>query len=284
MKITKAVITAAAPGQRALPLQTLVDRDGETKSVLAVLVEEARQAGVEDVCVVVHPGDEAAYRQAAGGGRLTFVPQDAPRGYGHAVRCARDFVGGDPFLHMVGDHVFVSHGARGCARQLVEAAQAQDCAALSGVQPTRETLLPRFGAVGGRRVKGTSDLYRVECVLEKPTPTEAEQSLLVPGLRAGYYLCFFGLHVLPASVMELLDPQLASPGGGTSLSDVLALLAERERYLALEIQGQRHAIDARYGLLTAQLALALSGPDRAEVLAGLCELLAQRAMGAEGGE
>ncbi len=284
MKIQKAVITAAAPGQRALPLQTLVDRDGETKSVLAVLVGEARQAGVEDICVVVHPGDEDAYRQAAGGGRLTFVAQDAPRGYGHAVRCAGDFVGGDPFLHMVGDHVFVSRARRGCALQLVEAAQAHDCAALSGVQPTRETLLPRFGAVGGRRVPGTPDLYRVERVLEKPTPTEAEQSLIVPGLRAGYYLCFFGLHVLPASVMGLLDERLADGDGGASLSGVLGQLAERDQYLALEIQGRRHAIDARYGLLTAQLALALSGPDRVEVLAGLCELLAQDAMGAEAGE
>ena len=279
LKISKAVITAAAPGQRALPLQTLVDRDGRTKSVLAVLVEEARQAGVEDVCVVVHPGDEVAYQAVAGDGRLCFVPQDAPRGYGHAVWCAREFVGTDPFLHMVGDHIFVSRGARGCARQLVEAAQAQDCAALSGVQATRETQLNRFGAVGGQRIKGTTDLYTVERVVEKPTPTEAEQSLIVPGLRAGYYLCFFGLHILPASVMGLLDQQLAAHDGGLTLSPVLAQLAERERYLALEIAGQRHAIDARYGLLTAQLALALSGTDRDEVLAGLCELLAQREMG-----
>jgi UTP--glucose-1-phosphate uridylyltransferase len=283
VKITKAVITAAAPGQRSLPLQTLVDRDGATKSVLAVLVQEARQAGMEELCVVVHPGDEAAYRQAAGDGRLTFVTQDAPRGYGHAVWCARDFVGSDPFLHMVGDHVFVSSSQRGCAQQLVHAAQSYDCAAMSGVQPTRETLLPRFGAVGGHRITGTSDLYRVERVLEKPTPTEAEQTLIVPGLRAGYYLCFFGLHVLPASVMGLLETQMAETSGNTSLSTILAILAERERYLALEIQGQRHAIDARYGLLTAQLALALSGSDREEVLAGLCELLASRAMGVEAG-
>lgn len=282
MKISKAVITAAAPGQRQLPLQNLVDRDGETRSVLGVLVEEARRAGVEDICVVVHPGDEDAYRQAVGSGRLSFVPQDAPRGYGHAVWCARGFVGSDPFLHMVGDHVFNSRTERGCVQQLVEAAQAQDCAALSGVQPTRETLLNRFGAVGGQRVKGTPDLYAVERVVEKPTPTEAEQSLIVPGLRAGYYLCFFGIHILPASVMDLLDQDLKGHGGGLPLSPVLAQLAARERYLALEIQGQRYAIDARYGLLTAQLALALSGPDRDEVLASLCELLAQREMGTRG--
>ena len=246
MKIAKAVITAAAPGQRALPLQTLVDRDGQTKSVLGVLIEEARRAGVEDVCVVVHPGDEAAYQEAAGAaaGRLCFVSQSEPRGYGHALWCAREFAGTDPFLHMVGDHVYVSRAAHGCAQQLVEAAQANDCAALSGVQPTRETQLNRFGAVGGTRIKGTSDLYAIERVSEKPTPTEAEQFLVVPGLRAGYYLCFFGIHVLPASVMALLGADVERGSNRVQLSPVLAQLAERERYLALEIQGQRHAIDA----------------------------------------
>ena len=58
-----------------------------------------------------------------------------------------------------------------------------------GVQPTRESLLTRFGAVAGRRMAGRPGVYRVETVIEKPTPTEAEQRLMVPGIRAGYYLC-----------------------------------------------------------------------------------------------
>ena len=279
MNVTKAVITAAARNQRTLPLQTLVDRDGEQKSVLSIIIGEALGAGIEEICVVVSPGDETAYRAAAGGHAHTlhFVPQTAPLGYGHAVYCARDFVGDEPFLHMVGDHVYISDDARGCARQLVEVAQAQGCS-VSGVQPTRENLLPYFGSVGGRRVKGTKDLYIVERVVEKPTPTEAEQSLMVPGLRAGYYLCFFGMHVLTPAVMEILRRQVESQGerGGIQLSPVLDELAGRERYLALEAQGRRYPVDARYGLLTAQLALALSGRDRDEVLAGLVELLAQR--------
>ena len=72
------------------------------------------------------------------------------------------------------------------------------------MQATRESLLPYFGAVGGRRLPGGQDLYRVETVIEKPTPTEAEQHLVVPGLRAGHYLCFFGMHVLTPAVMEIL--------------------------------------------------------------------------------
>lgn len=276
MKITRAVITAAGRNQRTLPLQTLVDRDGDPKSVLGVIVEEALRAGVENICVVVCPGDEAAYRSAAGehAERLQFVTQEEAKGYGHALYCAKDFTAGEPFLHMVGDHIYLNDAPQGCAQQLVEMAVGQACS-VSGVQATRESQLPYFGAVGGQRVRGTQDLYTVESVLEKPTPTEAEQTLLVPGLRAGHYLCFFGIHILTPMVMELLGRQIAAQGGG-SLSPVLAQLARHERYLALETHGRRYAVDARYGLLTAQLALALSGKDRDEVLSTLCEMLAQR--------
>lgn len=277
MKITKAIITAAAPSQRTLPLQTLVDRDGEQKSVLSIILGEAHGAGIQDVCVVIHPGDESAYRQAAGSeaGGVRFVTQNEPRGYGHAIYCAREFAAGEPFLHMVGDHVYVS-GELCCARQIVNAAETQACA-VSGVQATRENQLPYFGAVGGRRIAGTQNLYQIERVVEKPTPTQAEQSLAVPGLRAGSYLCFFGLHVLSPTVLEILHDRLAADAQrAVGLSATLNELAGRERYLAFEAEGRRYAVDARYGLLTAQLALALSGQDRDEVLTGLCELLAQR--------
>src|SRR5579872_4708990 len=149
MKTTKAVITADARSQRTLPIQTLVDRDGAQKSVLCIIVEEALRAGIEDICVVVCPGDEGAYREAAGdhAGRLHFVEQAHPLGYGHAVYCARDFVGDESFLHMVGDHIYISGGDKGCAQQFVEMARTHSCA-VSGVQPTRENLLPYFGAVG----------------------------------------------------------------------------------------------------------------------------------------
>jgi UTP--glucose-1-phosphate uridylyltransferase len=281
MKTTKAVITAAARNQRTLPLQTLVDRDGCQKSVLCIIIEEALRAGIEDICLVICPGDEAGYRQAAGdyAERLQFVPQTVPLGYGHAVWCARDFVGKSSFLHMIGDHVYIAQDSGGCAQQLIEVAASQSCS-VSGVQSTREGLLPYFGAIGGQRVAGAKDLYLVDRVLEKPTPTEAEQKLLIPGLRTGHYLCFFGMHVFTPAVMELLDDQMRLHGeeGNIQLSPVLADLAVKERYLALEAKGRRYPVDARYGLLTAQVALALSGRDRSEVLALLCELLAQREM------
>ncbi len=284
MRITKAVITAAGRHQRSLPLQTLIDRDGVERSMLGILVEEALSAGIDRVAVVVVPGDEAAYGDVIGDrrGYVDFIPQQRPLGYGHAVYCARDFVGDDPFLHLVGDHLYISHEERTCAQQLVGVAQTEACA-VSGVQATRETLLHYYGTVGGRRVPGRKDLYAVETVVEKPTPTEAEVSLIVPGLRAGHYLCFFGMHVLTPTIMEILSDDVAEAtqrdGSRVHLSGALGALAGREKYLALEQAAQRYDVGVRYGLLTAQIALALSGRDRDDVLTRLLELLTVRELG-----
>jgi UTP--glucose-1-phosphate uridylyltransferase len=282
MDILKAVITAAGPSQRTLPLQTLVDRDGVTKTALAIIVEEALDSGAEEVCVVVHPGDGEAYRAAvpAYAKRLRFVEQAKPLGYGHAVWSARDFTGDDPFLLLVGDHLYLSREKHGCARQLVGVAAAEACA-VSAVQATHESKLPYYGVAGGRLAENRKGLYLVSEVLEKPTPTVAEQRLIVPGLRAGHYLCFFGMHVLTPAVMAMLGAEAAA-GRPAGLSDTLARLAENERYLACELRGRRFDLGLKYGLLNAQLALALAGSARAEVLAGLVELLAQEGLNQPG--
>jgi UTP--glucose-1-phosphate uridylyltransferase len=280
--ITKAVITAAGRNQRTLPLQTVVDRDGTEKSVLSVLVEEALSAGVEDIAIVVAPGDEGPYADVAGhhAASLHFVTQEEPLGYGHAVYCAKGFVADEPFLHLVGDHLYVSQDEQRCSQQLVEVASVEACA-VSAVQATRESLLPYYGTVGGRRVQGRKDLYVIETVVEKPTPTEAELRLIVPGLRSGHYLCFFGMHVLTPAAMEVLEEHVAAAGtrGGVTLSDALAVLATREKYLALQEHARRYDVGAKYGLLIAQLALVLSGQDREDVLTQMLELFAHRELG-----
>jgi UTP--glucose-1-phosphate uridylyltransferase len=285
MKISRAVITAAGRNQRTLPIQTLIDSDGREKPLLRILVEEALSAGVEEIAVIVSRGDEEPYGKAAGEhrGHLTFIVQEPALGYGHAIWCARDFTAGEPFLHLVGDHLYVSHAEKSCARKLVETAESENCA-VSSVRATREGLLPYFGAVGGRRIQGRKDLYEIETVIEKPAPTEAELRLIVPGLRAGHYLCFFGQHVLTPALMEILGETIAGGAGQglSSISEALSKLAQREKYLALEEQSWRYDVGVKYGLLNAQLALALSGKDRAEVLTQLLELLAQRDQGSAG--
>ena len=278
VEIKKAIITAAGKSQRTLPLQTLVDRDGQTKTALRIVVEEILAAGVEEICVVVCAGDQSAYAAAAAGSgaRLTFVEQTGGPGYGQAVLRAREFTAKEPFLLLVGDHLYVSGAEKRCAQQLVEIAAAEN-ASVSAVQATHESKLPYYGAIGGHLVAARKGLYEIFRVLEKPTPTEAEQSLIVPGLRTGHYLCFFGMHVLVPAVMDLLDEEVARAGGKpVPLSSALARLAGRGRYLASELSGRRYDIGVKYGLLIAQLALALGGKDRDEVITGLLELLARR--------
>jgi UTP--glucose-1-phosphate uridylyltransferase len=212
MIIKKAVITAAGQDQRKLPLQTLIDRDGVQRSVLEILVREALDAGIEEVCIVVHPGDENAYAGVLGEEvrKVHFIPQTAPLGYGHALHCAAPFTGSDAFLHLVGDHLYIRQGETGCARHLVTVAGQEGCA-VSAVHPVRESIMPHYGVIGGQRVPGRADLYNIEKVVEKPTPTEAELQLMVPGIRAGHYLCFFGMHVLTPAVMEILGEKSARP-------------------------------------------------------------------------
>lgn len=277
VEIKKAIITAAGKSQRTLPLQSLVDRDGGTKTALRIIIEEILSAGIDEICTVISPGDQDAYAAAAGvhAGRLQFVQQTQPKGYGHAVHCGREFAAGKPFLLLVGDHLYVSGTEKRAAQQLVEIAAVENCS-VSAVQATHESKLPYYGTVGGHLVTGRKGLYEISQVLEKPTPTEAEQKLIVPGLRAGHYLCFFGMHVLTPAIMELLGDETAGATRSVQLSSALAKLAKRERYLASELQARRYDIGVKYGLLTAQMALALDGQDSDEVLNGLVELLARR--------
>lgn len=272
MNIPKAVVTAAASSQRTLALQTVIDRDGHEKSVLRVIVEEIRRANVDQIAVVIAPNDEAAYTRAVADRTVQFIHQVEANGYANALFAARAFVQGEAFLHLVGDHLYVGSNGSGGAKHLVDVAAAEGCS-ISAVQATRETQLTHYGTVGGQRIQGKPNLYKVDRVIEKPTPTEAEQSLNVSGLRSGYYLCFFGMHVLSPTFMELLEQRTLNKKGVT-VSGVLGELANREQYLALELKSRRYDVGVKYGLFQAQLALALNGKDRDMVLSQLVENLA----------
>ena len=279
MKIRKAVITAAGDHHSRLPLQTLVDRRGEVRTALRLMLDEVVESGIEDVAIIVRPGRQEPYITAAGShaSRLTFFEQDNPRGYGDAILRAKDFIGDESFLHLVSDHMYLSKTDRLCAQQLIEAASKHECS-VSAIQPTRENEVAFFGTVGGTPLAQSDNLYEVNTVIEKPTPTIAEQRLIVAGQRAGYYLCMFGMHVLTPTVLTLLQKSLDATPTGTSidLSGSLNQLAKTERYLALEIDGSRYNISYKYGLLMAQLAFSLSGDDRDLILTELVNLLATK--------
>ena len=279
MKIRKAVITAAGDYHSRLPLQTLVDRRGEIRTALRLMLDEVVDSGIEEVCIVIRPGQQEPYLTAAGPhkSRIVFVEQTNPRGYGDAILRSRDFVGQESFLHLVSDHLYLSKSDRLCAQQLIEAATTHECS-VSAIQATRENEVIFFGTVGGTPLAQSDNVYEVSTVIEKPTPTVAEQRLIVAGQRAGYYLCMFGMHVLTPAVMNLLQKSLndAPEGKNIDLSSSLNQLAKVERYLALEVDGSRYNISYKYGLLLAQLAFSLNGVDRDLILTELVNMLAQK--------
>lgn len=279
MKITKAVITAAGEYHSNLPLQSVVDKKGEPRTAIRCTLDEVVEAGIEEIAIIVRPGQSENYLTAAGphASRLAFFEQDSPRGYGDAILRAEGFVGTEAFLHLVSDHLYVSRDDKSCAAQLCEIATQHECS-VSAIQPTRENEIVFFGTVGGSPVAQQDRLYSVSTVIEKPTPTIAEQELIVAGQRSGYYLCLFGMHVLTPAVLRLLRENLnkAASGESIDLSTSLNQLAQSEQYLAFEVHGSRHNISYKYGLLLAQLAISLGGDDRDLILTELVNLLAQK--------
>jgi len=279
-----AVITAAAPKQRHLLHQTLAKEDAQLQTVaqfaLNLLMPEDREPLVDRVAIIIPKGDTGRFSDLLEHRHenLTLIEQEPPLGYVQALYQARGFVGNSPFLHLVGDHFY--QAAEGpswtLASMLIETFE-REASSVCAVQPTREALLPYFGAVGAspRPSADRRPLFQIETVIEKPTPTEAEQRLIIPGLRAGQYLCFFGLHIFSPTLMLILDEgfQAGKPPG--SLSEAIHMLAEREPVLATILPGSRFDLGSRYGILQAQLALALNGRDREEVLAMIVELLAR---------
>lgn len=315
--IRKAVITAAGRGTRQYPASSavqkemfpLVDADGLTKPVIQIIGEEAIAAGVEELCIVTQPGEEEQYRHyfrrmdrellrafrgkdwaileserlEAFGERLTFVSQESPEGYGHAVYQARRFVGDEPFLLLLGDHVYIASDRNGpnCAAQLIAAHESGGFAATSAVQPTREDRLHLYGTVRGDPLPEPG-LWRVEQMVEKPDPAFAREHLRTPGLPPRQFLCFFGMNVLPPGIFEALEWQIAHDvrqRGEIQLTSAQELLRERlpaGAWGACEIDGQRFDTGIPYGMMETQIALALAGKHRAEIVEAIVGLLASQ--------
>jgi UTP--glucose-1-phosphate uridylyltransferase len=142
------------------------------------------------------------------------------------------------------------------------------------VQATREHLIHQYGTLAGKRLPDRPDVYVIDEIIEKPTPTLAELRLQVPGVRAGHYLCFFGMHVLTPLVFDLLDDLVQRDireAGSIQLTTALNALARREKYLALETKGSRFNLGVKFGVVEAQIALAMGGVDRETMLALLLE-------------
>ena len=313
-KVRKAVITAAGRGTRQYPASTavqkemfpLVDRDGMTKPVIQIIGEEAIDSGIEEICIITPPGESQQYRDyfrrmndvesrdfrgkdwaileseklGSFGERLSFAEQKSPEGFGHAVFQAKAFVGNDPFLLLLGDHIYISDIKDRCARQLIRVYEQYMLDAVTGVQPTVERLLKQFGVVRGTPIDPAKGIYKAELIVEKPTVEVARESLTTPGIPAGNYLAHFGMYVFSPKIFDSLEHLIANnirENGEIQLTAAQEHLRQNsDKYWAVVTQGQRYDTGIPYGLMETQLALALNGIHRTDICEAIARILAMQ--------
>lgn len=314
MKVRKAVITAAGRGTRQYPASTavqkemfpLVDRDGLPKPVIQIIGEEAIDSGIEEICIITQPGEEKLYRDyfkrlddqsvktfrgkdwaileseklGSFGERLHFAEQHSPEGFGHAVYQAKKFVGDEPFLLMLGDHVYISDVKDRCARQLIRVYEQYMCDAVTGVQPTVERQLHLFGTIQGQPIEPNQGIYKAELIVEKPSIETAREQLVTPGLPAGNYLAHFGIHVFGPRIFDSLEYLIKNNIREKNEFQLTAaqehLRQQTDKYWCVITQGQRYDTGIPYGLMETQLALALNGVHRTEICEAIARILAMQ--------
>jgi UTP--glucose-1-phosphate uridylyltransferase len=310
-KVRKAVITAAGRGTRMFPATTtiqkemlpLMDVDGLTKPAIQIIIEEALESGIEEVCLVVNhhnraqieshfqplsqdemrlfKGKDWALLESAKiqyiASRLTIVEQPSPDGYGHAVWCAKEFVGNEPFLLMLGDHIYTSGSESRCAKQIIDVFEKYGHS-VSAVQQTPSELLHLFGAVRGKLIQQNPRVYDINHIYEKPPVDYAESNLRVEGLLWGMYLCFFGMHAFNPTIFDSLqyaiDHDLREKNEIQLTSAQERLRESGEKYLAFEAVGERWDIGIPFGYAQTQSALAINSVFREQMLSALVKMLA----------
>jgi UTP-glucose-1-phosphate uridylyltransferase/mevalonate kinase len=275
-RIRRAVIPAAGFGTRLFPaskatkkeLFPVVDRDGIAKPAILYIVQEALDAGVEEIVIIVQPDDlkdfesffnepvsienfnklprqfqEFASRILDIGKRVTFVTQKAQEGFGHAIYCAREAVGGEPFLLMLGDHLYRSKGEKSCAAQLVDAYN-RYATNILGLRSTPENQIANFGTVGGVWVE-ESRVLNVSEFAEKPTADYARNNLRAPGMAEGEYLTVFGLYIISPRIFEFLEEHIQNnvrERGEFQLTSALDRLRREDGFYGLIMDGTRFDI------------------------------------------
>ncbi|QNM81775.1 UTP--glucose-1-phosphate uridylyltransferase [Sphingomonas sabuli] len=270
--IRKAVFPVAGLGTRLLPatkttpkeMLTIVDRP-----LIQYAVDEAREAGIEQLIFVTGRGKSAlvdyfdiAFElestmrakgkdlgvlepSQAGFGELVSVRQQQPLGLGHAVWCAREIVGDEPFAVLLPDELML--GEPGCLKQLIQAYEKVGGNVVAAFEvPADET--HQYGVVD----PGTSDgrLTEIRGLVEKPAPGTAPSNLMLPGR-----------YILQPEVMQELDSQERGAGGEIQLTDAMAKLIGRQPFHAWTFAGERHDCGSATGFVLANVAVALGRAD-----------------------
>ena len=290
-RVRKAVIPVAGFGTRFLPITKTTPKEMLPiidKPVVQYVVEEAVAAGLSDILFVISKGKStledyfdrapeleaelerkgkeealAAVRATSRLARVHFVRQPVMRGLGDAILHARDHVGGEPFVVLLGDTATVpSPGAPAVAAQLVEA-YGRHGGPVVAVERVPKEKIHRYGIVDGVPVEGDGDLLRVRGLVEKPSPEEAPTDLAV----ASRYL-------LTPDVFDFITATKPGKGGEIQITDALRALAASRPLYARRVAGERFDAGDKLEFLKTNVRFALARPDLresfSEFLRGLC--------------
>lgn len=270
--IRKAIFPVAGLGTRLLPATKTIPKEMITivdQPLIQYAVDEAREAGIETMIFVSAPEKSAlnSYfevataleatmtaagkslsplsRSNAGDGEIKIVYQKRPLGLGHAVWCARELVGDEPFAVLLPDELMV--GTPNCLAQMVEAYGQVGGNIVAALEvPDSET--HRYGVID----PGVSDgrLTEIRGMVEKPAPGTAPSNLMLPGR-----------YILQPEVMRALDAQEKGTGGEIQLTDAMAKLIGKQPFHAFRFQGQRYDCGNAAGFVTANVAIAVTRSD-----------------------
>lgn len=243
MRARKAVVTAAGRGTRMFPatrsiqkeMLPIVDWDGLTRPTIEIIVADCLASGIEEICIVVEKGGGGPFKEHFQGlradeqasfsskpwaleegerladmaRRISYVEQPSPEGFGHAVYQAREFVGDEPFVLLLGDHVFTSPpGVPHVISQLLDVGEAEG-GSVTAVQMEPEAGVTITGVVRCQPMREGIDaaapgqVYDIQALKEKPSFEEAK-SLASVGIPEGHYLCHFGAHLFTADIFSCL--------------------------------------------------------------------------------
>jgi UTP--glucose-1-phosphate uridylyltransferase len=291
MKIRKAVFPVAGLGTRVLPATKAMPKEMLTivdKPLIQYVVDEAKEAGIEHFIFVTGRnkgviedhfdrmyeldatlaarGKQAEMdilaRDQPEAGAMSFTRQQAPLGLGHAVWCARDIVGSEPFAVVLPDEL-VLH-TPGCLAQMIAAAEAlPDKSNLIAVQEVPAHLTHQYGICGVGKRQGR--MFEVDGMVEKPPQGTAPSNLSITGR-----------YILQPEIFEILERHERGAGGEIQLTDAMIGLAEQQDFYAVEFEGERHDCGSKPGFLRANIAFGLARADlRDELRADMTAYLAK---------
>ena len=278
MKIRKAVFPVAGLGTRVLPATKAMPKEMLTivdKPLIQYVFDEAREAGIEHFIFVTGRNKdviedhfdrmyeldatlaargkkaevEILARDQPEAGSVSFTRQQSPLGLGHAVWCARDIVGNEPFAVVLPDELVLN--TPGCLAQMVEAAKRlPEKFNLLAVEEVPAHLTHQYGicGVGSRHAGGK--MFEVDGMVEKPAKGTAPSNFSITGR-----------YILQPEVFRILATQERGAGGEVQLTDAMIGLARTQKFYGVEFEGERHDCGSKAGFLRANIAYAMARPD-----------------------